>query len=129
MKITIFFISSNIGDTKLCKFQGGGCPDPPPPSRSAHAVDYMYNVYAYINCQVTFTLLHLYCDTLKNQDTTAGTITLLNLNFNLRGDIISPTFYTRDQVWIQELEGAPCIDKGPKNALDPNDCRKMFKKI
>ena len=97
MKITISFISSNIGDTKLCKFQGGGFSGPPP-SRSAHAVDYMYNVYAYINCQVTFTLLHLYCDTLKNHATTAGTITLLNPNFNLRGDIISPTFYTRDQV-------------------------------
>ena len=32
-KITFFFISSNIGDIKLCKFQGGGGPDPlTPPS-------------------------------------------------------------------------------------------------
>ena len=29
MKNNYFFISSNIGDIKLCKFQGGG-PDPPP---------------------------------------------------------------------------------------------------
>ena len=36
-------ISSNIGDIKLCKFQGGpDPPDPPdPPSRSAHELCYM----------------------------------------------------------------------------------------
>ena len=38
-KITIFFISRNIGDIKRCKFQGrSGPPRPPPlPSKSAHA--------------------------------------------------------------------------------------------
>ena len=30
-KIANFFISSNIGDIKLCKSQGGGGQDPPPP--------------------------------------------------------------------------------------------------
>ena len=36
-KKTNFFITSNIGDIKLYKFQGGGGgPGPPPPSRSAH---------------------------------------------------------------------------------------------
>ena len=36
-KITNFFISSNIGDIKLCKFQGGSGSPGPPPSRSAYA--------------------------------------------------------------------------------------------
>ena len=29
-KITVFFISSNMGDIKLCKFQGGSGPPRPP---------------------------------------------------------------------------------------------------
>ena len=44
-KELFFFISSNIGDIKLCKFRGGGGSRPPPPSKSAHGSHVFTNVH------------------------------------------------------------------------------------
>ena len=42
MKNNYFLISSNIGDIKFCKFQGGpDAPDFPPPSRSVPVQVYL----------------------------------------------------------------------------------------
>ena len=45
-KIIIFFISSNIGDIKLCKFQGGSGP-PDPASRSTHVMQQRFKFSRY----------------------------------------------------------------------------------